>query len=78
MEKENRGLRRNENMKLPILQKPIKHPKCKTYLLSHHLDPIEYDCSYSTKISCDECKYNLNGGRKDPEAKCNKLFRKEN
>jgi hypothetical protein len=31
----------------------------------------EYDCEYNTIISCDECKYNGFGGRKDPEAKCN-------
>jgi len=26
----------------------------------------DYDCSYSTEIDCDQCKYG--GGRKDPEA----------
>jgi hypothetical protein len=49
-----------------------KHPKCKIYQCNHPLDPVEYDCEYMTKIDCDECKYNGRGGKKNPEAKCNK------
>lgn len=29
----------------------------------------DYDCGYSTKLDCDQCKYG--GGRKDPEAWAN-------
>ena len=33
----------------------------------------EFDCEYQTRISCEDCKYGVCGGRKDPEAKCNQL-----
>lgn len=31
----------------------------------------DYSCGYDTTITCDDCKYAANPGRKDPEAKCN-------
>lgn len=34
----------------------------------------EYDCGYSTIISCEECIYA--GGRKNPEAKINQTKEK--
>lgn len=33
----------------------------------------EYDCGYNTIITCEECKYCDYGGKKDPNAKCNKI-----
>ena len=33
----------------------------------------EFDCGYQTSITCEDCKYGVCGGRKDPEAKCNQL-----
>lgn len=46
-----------------------KHPKC----LGYRDYWGEFDCEYQTGISCEECKYGVCGGRKDPEAKCNAL-----
>ena len=44
-----------------------KHPKCKGF---YHFDG-DFDCGYDTILDCEDCKYG--SGRKDPEAKCNKL-----
>ena len=33
----------------------------------------DFDCGYQTSITCEDCKYGVCGGRKDPEAKCNQL-----
>jgi len=53
-----------------LLTEPApKHPKCK---LIYYEMQGDYDCTYPSHVlSCDECKYG--GGRKDPEAKCNRL-----
>jgi hypothetical protein len=49
-----------------------RHPKCKGYTTPDYGNGSEYDCGYGTTITCDECKYCLNGGgRKNPEAKSN-------
>jgi len=45
--------------------------KCFSIQCNHPLDPPEYECGYFTKIECEDCKYGMQGGRKDPEAKCN-------
>lgn len=48
--------------------KNSKHQKCKLTYDEHNGD---YDCDYGSVLTCEECKYGL--GRKDPEAKVNKL-----
>ncbi len=45
-----------------------KHPKCKGTYDAFNGD---YDCEYMPSFACEDCKYGNNGGRKDPEAKCN-------
>ena len=47
-----------------------KPPKCKGYAVDTP-NGWDFDCRYDTTLDCDECKYGA--GRKDPEAKCNKL-----
>ncbi|MCK9447325.1 hypothetical protein M0Q50_10780 [bacterium] len=48
-----------------------RHPKCKGYQSNNYFEPDEYECGYMSKLSCDECIYNIIRGRKNPEAKCN-------
>lgn len=47
-----------------------KHHKCGGYS-EHTPNGTEYDCSYQSSLTCEECKYGL--GTKDPNAKCNKV-----
>lgn len=49
----------------------FRHPKCEGY----SNDIGEFYCGYDTTLDCEECKYGV--GRKDPEAKCNKIKRKK-
>ena len=52
------------------IQTTPKHPKCTGY---YNAFTGDFDCDYNTKLSCEECKYGL--GRKDPEARCNQLWK---
>ena len=63
----------NLKIKININADKRKNPKCKSYPCNNYFDPIEYACGYDTKIGCDECKYGMGGGKKNPEAKCNQL-----
>lgn len=49
--------------------KVAKHPKCR----GEHYDFDEFDCGYATTLDCGECKYGV--GRKDPEARCNQIYK---
>jgi len=54
-------------------EKPDKHPKC---LSTYDAWNGDYDCEYSSNLTCEECKYGV--GTKDPEAKCNHIKEQEN
>lgn len=60
-----------EEFKLPV---PGWHPKCKGFKYDTSYGP-EYDCEYSTTITCDECRYcaSNNGKGKNPMAKRNQF-----
>jgi hypothetical protein len=57
--------------KLVIESNDKRHPKCESRYDSFTGD---YWCGYNTTVECQECKYG--GGRKDPEAKCNRNVKK--
>ena len=56
--------------RLNIFDMDNKHPKCKGFKTLDVGWGSDYECGFDTLIDCDECKYG--GGRKDPEAKCNR------
>ena len=55
-----------------------KKPKAFFKCLGYYDYYGEFDCGYQTSITCEDCKYGVCGGRKDPEAKCNSHFVRKN
>jgi len=57
-------------VKFPDYDVEINFKGCRGYYIETDCG-TEFDCGYNTIIDCEDCKYGVNGGRKDPEATCN-------
>ena len=57
----------------PLMTQPNpekqRHSRCKGWSDSYS---GEFDCEYGTLLTCEECRYSGLGGRKDPDAECNR------